>query len=230
MFSGLFKAIRQLDDPNIQRVIILAVLLSAVIFAVLVFVAGWLLAALAVSGISFIDWGIAFLGSAAALCAGIFIYPAIAGLMLSFVLNPVVQSVEARHYPYLPKPRKESVREILAHGVRYLVAAVFLNLAALVFVLPVMLATVFLAPLIPFVFYAINGYLLGREYFEIVSFRRLDPHVARAFRKRHKFRIFMCGIVIAMLMTLPLVGWLMPVIAVAFMVHVFEDIQTSDNK
>ena len=116
------------------------------------------------------------------------------------------------------------------HGIRYLVAAVFLNLAAFVFVFPVMLATVILAPLIPFVFYAINGYLLGREYFEIVSVRRLDPHIARALRKRHKFRIFMCGIVIAMLMTLPLVSWLMPVIAVAFMVHVFEDIQTSDNK
>ena len=230
MFSGLFKAIRQLDDPNIQRIIIGTILLSAVIFAALVFGAGWLFATLAVSGIAFIDWGIAFLGGGAAFVAGIFIYPAITGLLLSFVLNPVVQSVEARHYPYLPAPRNESAVEILGHGVRYFGTAVFLNLAVLIFALPVMLATVILAPLIPFVFYALNGYLLGREYFEIVSVRRLDPHIARALRKRHKIRIFICGVVIAVLMTLPLVNWLMPVIATAFMVHVFADIQTSADK
>ena len=230
MFSALFKAIKQLDDPSIQRIIVGAVLLSAMIFAALVFGVWWLLTTLSVSGIAFIDWGIAFLGGGAAFIAGIFIYPAMTGLMLSFVLDPVVQSVEARHYPDLPEPRKESAWEILGHGVRYLGTAIFLNLAVFIFVLPVMLATVFLAPLIPFVFYALNGYLLGREYFEIVSVRRLDPHIARALRKRHKFRIFVSGIVIAMLMTIPLVNWLMPVVATAFMVHVLANIQASADR
>ena len=88
---------------------------------------------------------------------------------------------------------------------------------------PFLIFTVFLAPLIPFVLYALNGYLVGREYFELAAMRRLDPQDGQALRKQHKARVFICGIVIAILMTVPLVNWLMPIIATAFMVHVFED-------
>ena len=35
----------------------------------------------------------------------------------------------------------------------------------------------------------------------------------------------MCGIAIAVLMTIPFVNWLMPVVAAAYMVHVFEGIR-----
>jgi uncharacterized protein involved in cysteine biosynthesis len=35
----------------------------------------------------------------------------------------------------------------------------------------------------------------------------------------------MCGIAIAVLMTIPFVNWLMPVVAASYMVHVFEGVR-----
>jgi hypothetical protein len=41
-----------------------------------------------------------------------------------------------------------------------------------------------------FVFPGLNGYLFGREYFEVVALRRLDAETARALRHRFDGRVF----------------------------------------
>ena len=40
-------------------------------------------------------------------------------------------------------------------------------------------------PLAPFVFWIVNGFLLGREYFQLVAMRRVDRADAAALRRRH---------------------------------------------
>ena len=142
---------------------------------------------------------------------------------MSFMLDEVASAVEARHFPNLPSPRREPITQIVVSTSRFACVAVMLNLLVFIFIVPVLIFTVFLTPLIPFVLYALNGYLVGREYFELVAIRRLNAQDGQALRKQHKTRVFICGIVIAILMTVPLVNWLMPIIATAFMVHVFED-------
>jgi uncharacterized protein involved in cysteine biosynthesis len=69
---------------------------------------------------------------------------------------------------------------------------------------------------------ALNGYLFGRGYFEVVALRRLDAAAAKALRLRFAGRVFFGGVVIAGMFALPLVNLVAPVIATAFMVHVFE--------
>ncbi len=71
-------------------------------------------------------------------------------------------------------------------------------------------------------FLALNGYLFGRGYFEVVALRRLDAATAKTLRHRFAGRIFLGGLAIAGLFALPLVNLVAPVIATAFMVHVFE--------
>jgi len=39
-----------------------------------------------------------------------------------------------------------------------------------------------------------NGYLLGREYFEAVAYRRLDAAAIRAARERSGLRVFLAGV------------------------------------
>jgi uncharacterized protein involved in cysteine biosynthesis len=73
-----------------------------------------------------------------------------------------------------------------------------------------------------FLFLALNGYLFGRGYFEVVALRRLDAGEARAVRSRFAGRVFLGGVVIAGLFALPLVNLVAPVIATAFMLHIFE--------
>ena len=141
------------------------------------------------------------------------------------MLEKIARAVEARHYPDLPPAREEPVAEILTNAARFAGITIVLNLLVFVFVVPILLITIVLIPLIPFVFYALNGYLLGREYFEFAAVRRLESAAGRALRKQYRTRIFLCGILIAVLMTVPFLNWLMPIIAAAYMVHVFEDLR-----
>jgi len=68
-------------------------------------------------------------------------------------------------------------------------------------------------------FLSLNGYLLRRGYFEVVSLRGLDAGATRAMRNRFAGRIAVGGVVIFALARVNLVA---PLIATAFMVHVFE--------
>jgi CysZ protein len=71
-------------------------------------------------------------------------------------------------------------------------------------------------------FLMLNGYLFGRGYFETVALRRLDAAAAEGARRRFAGRIFLGGIMITGLFAIPLVNLVAPVIATAFMIHVFE--------
>src|SRR3546814_18922147 len=74
-------------------------------------------------------------------------------------------------------------------------------------------------------FYLLNGYLLGREYFEMVAVRRLDLAGAKRLRRDFRGRVVLAGAVIAFLLTIPLVNLVTPMIATAFMLHVFEGLR-----
>jgi len=138
------------------------------------------------------------------------------------MLEEIASAVEARHYPGLPPAREEPVIEMMGNAVRFAAVTVLLNLLVFIIVVPLLLVTIVMIPFIPFVFYALNGYLLGQEYFEFAAVRRLDSATGRTLRRHFKFRIFICGIVIAVLMTIPFVNWLMPIVSMAYMVHLFE--------
>ncbi|MDF2766966.1 MAG: hypothetical protein K0S81_3962, partial [Rhodospirillales bacterium] len=77
----------------------------------------------------------------------------------------------------------------------------------------------------PMVFYALNGYLLGREYFELVALRRLDENSVRALRRSYQGSILLSGALIAFITTVPLLNLAAPVVATAFMVHLFESLR-----
>ena len=78
-------------------------------------------------------------------------------------------------------------------------------------------------------FYLVNGYLLGREYFEMVGVRRLPVADVTSLRKAHSLSVLMTGIAIAFLLTIPVVNLLMPVVATAAMVHLFEKWRPQGN-
>ena len=102
----------------------------------------------------------------------------------------------------------------LVTTLRFLAVMVVINLALIPFLL--------LPPVFPFVFYAANGYLLGREYFELVALRRTNHGEARGLRKAHRGTLFATGTIAAFLLTVPLINLLAPVVATAAMVHLFE--------
>ncbi len=91
--------------------------------------------------------------------------------------------------------------------------------------MPFYLLLIFLPPFNLILFYGVNGYLFGREYFEIVALRRQNPAAAKRLRRRYRGRLFLAGILIAVMMTIPIVNLFAPIVATGFMVHVFEDLK-----
>ena len=86
----------------------------------------------------------------------------------------------------------------------------------------VLLPFLLIPPVFPFVFYGVNGYLLGREYFELVALRRLGAREARALRLARRGPLILAGALVAVLLTIPVVNLVAPVVATAAMVHLFE--------
>jgi uncharacterized protein involved in cysteine biosynthesis len=106
--------------------------------------------------------------------------------------------------------------EVLGSTLKFAAIVILLNLL----VLPVYLVLFFVPPLNLILYYLLNGYLIGREYFELVAFRRLPPADATRLRRRHRARILLSGVILAFCMTVPVVNLFAPVLGAAFMVHV----------
>ncbi len=214
MIRAFSKGLAQLNDPRIRRVVWLAVAAACIAFALLWGAVGALLGATSVFSIGWLEWAVDLLGGLATLALTWFLFPAVISVVIGLFLEDIAAAVEVRHYPDLPPTAGLSVVSSMMVALRYLGVLVALNLVLLVFLL--------LGPLFPFVFYAVNGYLLGREFFELVAMRRLDPDAARRLRLAHRGELFLAGVVMAFLLTVPVVNLLAPVVITAAMVHLIQ--------
>jgi len=218
MLAALIRAIEELFTPPLRRVVVLSLALAVASFAVL-----WIGIAILVHNTTLfgwwpLDWLIDLFGALAILLLSWLLFPAVVTIVAGFFLDRVAAAVEARDYRGLDPPRGAPLSAIIAATFRLMLLTVFLNLLAL----PLYL----LLPGINFfVFLGLNGYLFGRTYFEVVALRRLDRGTARAVRRRFAGRVFIGGLVITGLFSLPLVNLVAPIIATAFMVHVFESLR-----
>ena len=215
MFSALIKGIRQLSDPKARQVVWMA--MGAAILAVLVL---WMVVAQVLAHtVLFQTWWLddiaKFLGGALTMVLTWLMFPSAISAVMGLLLERIAGAVEARHYPHLPAANDLSLSEALIEAAKFLGIMVALNILLLPFL--------FIPPLFPFIFYGVNGYLMGREFFELVATRRMSAEDARALRKSRQGSVITIGIIFAMLMTVPVVNLLTPVIATATMLHLFED-------
>ena len=73
-------------------------------------------------------------------------------------------------------------------------------------------------------FYIINGYLLGREYFEFAACRLRSEEDARAFYNENAFTVFSGGVIIALFVSIPVLNLLTPLFAAAMMTHLHKSL------
>jgi uncharacterized protein involved in cysteine biosynthesis len=214
MLKAVLRALAQLSDPALRRVVWIG--LAGALLGSLAITAGVTagLESLGPTGIGWADHLIDALGGMAALLISLLLFPAVAGAISSLLLDEVVAAVEQRHYPWLPAPRIPPLAENLRAAARFFLVVGVLNLATL----PLHLipgAGLMASALV-------NGYLLGREYFELVACRRLPLGESRALRHRRSGALFTAGLIIWGMMSVPLLNLAAPVLAAAFMVHVFH--------
>lgn len=214
MLRAFFRALGQLGDQRIVTLLGASVLLAIGMFAGLWIAVGWLLTHTVLSEWRWLDTALAVLGGFGTLLLTWLLFPAVVSASIGLFLERIAAAVEARHYPGLPRAPGMPTLAAVWNALRFLVVLLALNL--------LLLPALLLGPVFPVLYYAVNGYLLGREYFELVALRREAPAAARAMRRAHRLTAFGAGLVTAILLTLPLVNFLAPVLTTMAMVHLVE--------
>lgn len=221
MLRDLLRTLRQLPDPRFLRVLGLSIVLAALLFAGLLAAVAWSLASFALFQWGWLDTLVDLLGGLAALLIAILLFPGLAIAVQGLFLERIASAVESRYYPDRPEPRSQSWTEQLVLGVRLAATVVIVNL----FALPLYLGLSFVPPLNLALFYLINGFLLGREYFEIVATRRVPPREALRLRHALRGKVWLMGAAIAFLFSVPLLNLAAPVLGTAMMLHLYERVR-----
>lgn len=215
MIAALIRAFEQLGDPAMRRVLFVGFGAALISLVLLILGAHYALAHAVLFGLAWADTLVDILGTLAAVLLAVVLFPGLSGLISSFLLDDVAAAVDRRFYPHLPPARRQGLGELIVTGLRFLGVLIVFNLLAL--------ALTWVVPPLHFaIFLLVNGYLLGREYFELVALRRLNPVAARLVRRRYSLQVLLAGMVIAALLAVPFVNLLVPVLGTAFMVHVFQ--------
>jgi uncharacterized protein involved in cysteine biosynthesis len=213
MTSAILRALLQLFDRRILAILLLCAAASLGCFVLVWYGLDAALLAFGGDGFAASAWARA-LGGLATLVLAWLLFPLLAGVFVGLFLERVAGIVEARHYPQLPR----------APGLPWMVAlACSLRLLALVLVVNLLLLVLLVVPVAYAVgWFAANGWLLGREYFELVALRREPPAAARSLRAAHRVELWAAGVATAFLLTLPGVNLVAPVFVTAVMLHRFE--------
>lgn len=216
MLSDVLRALSETFSRPLRRVLWLSLTLTIVVLAL--FGAGlqWALDALPTFGTPWLDVTLEWIARFFAVVVIIPLVHPVVSLVASFFLESIAAKIEAQDYPADPPGRDQPVLQSLWVAIRFTVVLIVVNVIAL----PFYLVPGFNLAL----FWVVNGYLLGREYFELVALRHLAPDAALALRNRHRLRVFVAGVTIAAFATVPFLNLLTPLFATVFMVHISKRI------
>ena len=223
IFSDFLRSVAQFDDPRFRRVLwrglgLTIVLLAAACLLVIYGVNQLLYSALVAGMISDQSWlGSLFNigGVLLTIALSIWVMVPVASAIIALFLDEVAQAVEARHYPHLPKQAAAKLQDQILVSIRFLGLLILANIGALIL-------SIILPFLAPVVFWATNGYLMGREYFQMAAMRRMPRTQAQELLQRHQGAIWCAGILMAIPLSIPLVGLFIPVLSAATFTHLFE--------
>lgn len=214
----MLRAFGQLPDRHLRNVLLISAGSAALLLALLVALASWGLTFLSLLDWSWANTSLQVLGGLVTLALAWLLFPAIVGLLSGLFTEKVACAVEARHYRALPAPLENPLWRDIASGLRLAGWSLLLNLL----ILPLYLL---LPGLNLLIFCLVNGFLLGREYFTQVAMRRLDDAALAQAWRYNRSRLWLSGMLLALLASIPLANLLTPVLGTAFMVHVFEDLR-----
>jgi uncharacterized protein involved in cysteine biosynthesis len=233
ILSSFARALSQLGDRRFRRVLLIGMALTVALlvaaYAGLLWViditigpegyfdvlgeVAWLNDLLSVSSFIFM------------LVLSVFLMVPVASAITSMFLDEVAQAVEDRHYPALPPVPGVTFFEALRDTLNFLGVLIVANLLAfLLYVIPV------LTPFSLFIFWGLNGFLLGREYFQLAAMRRIGRTAAKDLRKRHAATIWAAGILMAAPLSLPLVNLFVPILGAATFTHLFHGLSDGPTR
>ena len=224
--ASFLAAIGQLGDRRFQAVLAKGLGITVAIFVafyvVFVQVVGWFLGDSVslpwIGTVTWVDDAISWGAIPLMLLLSVFLMVPVASAITGIFLDDVAQAVEDRHYPALGPANELSLMDNIRDSLAFLGVLIGANIIALVLY-------IFLAPLAPFIFWGLNGFLLGREYFTLAAIRRVGRDGAAQLRKRYFVTIWIAGVLMVVPLTIPLVNLLVPILGAATFTHLFHRLE-----
>ena len=227
IFTSFFKALGQAGDPRFRKVLMLGAGLSFVLLVAIT--AGFLLFIQWITGdttevwligeVRWLDDLLGWTGFFLMLFLSIVLMVPVASAITSMFLDEVAQAVEDRHYPELPNIPRMPLGDAIKDTVNFLGIIIAANTLALI-------AYAMFWPLALFIFWALNGYLLGMEYFQLAAMRRIGRVEARKLRKQKRLTIWTAGTLMAIPLSVPIVNLLIPIFGAATFTHIFHAVNS----
>lgn len=224
MLKHFIASANQLDDKAFRSVLVRGLLSAIAALALTSFGARYVMARVDIPIWQAPDWLLNVGTAAIFLAASWFLFPAIATAVMSLFLDDVVDAVETRHYPDNKAPHVLGLTETVWMSAKLLMLVLIVNLIALPFYLLLLFTAI--GPFI--LFAALNGYLLGREYFEMVATRHMPAREAKRLRRLHRSEIFILGLGVTGLFMIPVVNLIAPLVGAGAAVHSFHKIMRDE--
>jgi uncharacterized protein involved in cysteine biosynthesis len=230
ILNAFFAALGQIGDPKFRSVLLRGIGLTILLLIVACAVAIWFINTLSGNEISLpfigaVPWlndVLNYSGILLVLVLPVFLMMPVASAITSIFLEDVAQAVEDKHYSSLPPAQKIPFSEALLDGLSFLGVLIAANLLALILY-------AILTPFAPFIFWGMNGFLLGREYFTLAAMRRLGRDGARKLRAKHSTTVWLAGTLMAIPLSVPLVNLVIPIIGVATFTHIYHRLSGLDS-
>ncbi len=223
IFSSFFKALGQTGDPRFRRVLLLGIGLTigllVAAYAAFLLLLGWLFGDEVILPLvgevrwlnDLLSWSSFFV----MMLLSTFLMIPVASAITSMFLEDVAKAVEAEHYPHLPQVPPIPFWTGLKDSVNFLGVLIGANTVALILY-------VIFPPFSPLIFWGLNGYLLGREYFQLAAMRRLGMEGAKQLRKEHSGKIWIAGTLMAIPLSVPLLNLVIPIYGAATFTHIYH--------
>ena len=214
MIDDALAALAQIFTPPFRATLIKSLALTIGLLIILWFGLDRLV-------VSFIGVGPFWLSTVIAVLAGLglfiglaFLIAPITSLTAGFFLDDIALIVEREINPAGPLGRPTPFGPAALFALRCAGLSILVNLIALILLFAPGVNVV--------VFLAANGYLLGREYFELAAMRYRSFEEARAMRRRFGLTIFFAGFLIACFVAVPVLNLCTPLFATAFMTRLHK--------
>lgn len=220
MLKAAGQAFEELFSPPFRAVMVKCVAFTVALLAGLIVAVEWSFGHF-VAWPDWIETAIQWLGGLALVAGSIFLIPPVTSLIAGLYLDDIAAVVERETFPNDPPGRELPTAKSIWLAIRFFFVVLAVNLLALLLLL---------VPGVNLIaFYVGNGYLLGREYFELAAMRHVSEAEAKRIRKANGVPVLLCGLVIAALASVPILNLLTPLFATSFMVRMWKKIAAKPN-
>jgi CysZ protein len=213
MIEDVIQALAQTFSPSLRRILLKSVALAVLLLLVLGIVLQTVITSFSTLPQPF-EMALAIATGLGLIAGAIYLMGPISSLIAALFVDEVAAEVEHTTFPADPVGRSLPIAQSLVLSVKFFGLVLLVNFIALLFLLipGVNIAAFFVA----------NGYLLGREYFQLAAMRYRPVEEAQALRREHAVRVFLAGLAIAGVVIVPILNLITPIFATALMVRVHK--------